>query len=83
MDELQQKRTDHMMWQMGAYVTNAVSVAVSNALNGKKSKAKYLEKPFTQMAEEEQNRTPADNFHRFEAWATVFNEHFKDSDGQG
>ena len=35
MDKMQQERLDYQMWQMGAYVTKAVSVAVDNVLNGK------------------------------------------------
>lgn len=84
MDEMRQERIDHQMWMMGAYVTNAVGVAVSNALNGKKSKAQYLSKPFTAMEREEHERTPADDFNQFAAWVVVFNENFKQTiEGQG
>lgn len=82
MDEFNQERLDYNMWMMGMYITNAVGVAVSNALNGKKSRAKYLERPLLQEAK--QNETPEDpkaDFHRFEAWATVFNEHFVSKQG--
>lgn len=83
MDEMQQKRIDHQMWRMGAYVTNAVGVAVSNALNGRKSKAKYLEQPFSMMETEEQQHDPASDFLKFTAWATVYNENFKAKNRQG
>lgn len=83
MDEMMQKRRDYEMWQMGAYVTNAVGVAVSNALNGKKSHAKYLDRPFSLALEEQERRTPADDFTKFSAWAVVYNENFKRRDGQG
>ncbi len=79
MDEMQQKRLDYQMWQMGAYVTKAVSVAVDNVLNGRKSHAKYFEKPFSAEAEEDE----ASDFQRFAAWATVYNENFKRKNGQG
>lgn len=83
MDELQQKRLDYNMWLMGAYVTNAVGVAVSNALGGKKSHAKYLSEPFSASAQREVKRTPQDDFNRFAAWAVVYNENFKAKNGQG
>ena len=82
MDAMMQERRDYDMWLMGAYVTNAVGVAVSNALNGKKSHAKYLDKPFSAMAEEEAN-DPESDFKKFSAWAIVFNENFKGRNGQG
>ena len=77
MDEMQQERQDYQMWLMGAYVTHAVGVAVSNALNGKKSKAHYLDKPFALSEKEERERTPEDDFLRFSAWAVVYNENFR------
>lgn len=83
MDEMQQERLDYNMWLMGAYVSNAVSVAVSNALNGKKSKAKYLSEPFSAAEKREQERTPMDDFNRFAAWAVVYNENFKRRQGLG
>lgn len=81
MDELQEKRLDYHMWLMGAYVTNAVSVAVSRSLS-KKSSAKYLETPFSQM-EQAQEHDPKQDFNRFAAWAVVYNENFKGKSGQG
>ena len=38
------------MWRMGMYEMSAVMVAVSRALNGKKSHAKYLEEPMYEKA---------------------------------
>lgn len=81
MDELIRKQRDYDMWIMGAYITNAVGVAVSNALAGKKSRAKYLDKPFSMKEEEEHN--PATDFQKFSAWAVVYNENFKSKDRQG
>jgi hypothetical protein len=81
MDKMMQERLDYQMWMMGAYVTKAVSVAVDNVLNGRKSRSKYLDKPFMAEAEEENN--PQRDFERFSAWATVFNEQFKKQNGQG
>ena len=84
MDAMQQERLDYQMWMMGAYVSNAVGVAVSNALNGKKSRAKKKEKPFSAMEREERERTPEDELLRFSAWAAVWNENFiKTHEGQG
>ena len=82
MDEMQQKRLDYQMWQMGAYITKAVSVAVDNVLNGRKSRSKYFDKPFS--AEEVDDKPdPKREFNRFCAWAAVYNENFKRQNGQG
>ena len=82
MDEMQQKRLDYQMWQMGAYITKAVSVAVDNVLNGRKSRSKYFDKPFS--AEEVDDKpNPEREFNRFCAWAAVYNENFKRQNGQG
>lgn len=83
MHEMRLEVMDAQMYQMGIYVQSAVHTAVSNVLAGKKSKAKYLEKPIYQMArDEEEHSNPVDNFTKFSAWAVVFNESFKKS-GQG
>lgn len=82
MDEMKQERLDSNMWLMGLYVTNAVSVAVSNALNGKKSKAKYLKEPILQTEKRQQESTPKDDFNKFCAWAVVYNENFKSKNRQ-
>ena len=42
---LETKQKDEMMWFMGIYVQNAVSVAIERNFAGKKAKSKYLEKP--------------------------------------
>lgn len=52
-DELNRKRRDAEMWQMGIYNMNAFSVALSKALSGKKSKAKYLDEPMMLKAQKE------------------------------
>lgn len=84
MDEMLQQRLDQQMWMMGAYVTNAVGVAVSNALNGKKSRAKYLGEPFSASEKRERERTPEDDLLRFTAWVAVWNENFiRTHGGQG
>lgn len=70
MDEMRQERLDYQMWTMGIYITNAVSVAVSKALNGSKSKAKYLETPLSQMPDA---HDPKSDFAKFSAWAEVYN----------
>lgn len=81
MDKMQQERLDYQMWQMGAYVTKAVSVAVDNVLNGKKSRSRYFDKPFS--AEAEEKNDPKADFNRFVAWVAVYNENFKSKSGQG
>ena len=83
MEEMRQERVDYEMWMMGMYITNAVGVAVSNALNGKKSKAKYLKEPILRTERRERERTPEDDFLRFTAWVAVYNENFKRKNGQG
>lgn len=49
---IRQKKADAERWHMGMYNLNAFSVALSTALSGKKSKAKYLEKPMLQDSAE-------------------------------
>lgn len=59
-DEICRKRRDAEMWQMGIYNMNAFSVALSKALSGKKSKAKYLEEPLMMKSQkyiDEENAT--------------------------
>ena len=41
------------MWTMGRYILSAVQTATDNCLNGKKARSKYVEKPFMELAEEE------------------------------
>lgn len=79
MDEMREKRTDYHMWLMGQYVMSAVSTAVSGVLAGRKSKAKYIEKPILQeiMGEEHDIPNPKRDFDRFSAWAVAFNERFE------
>ena len=83
MGEMREEQLDYHMWLMGLYVTNAVGVAVSNALNGKKSKAKYLKEPIMRTDKRQQESTPEDDFNRFCAWTVVYNENFKSKNGQG
>lgn len=59
-EELNRKRRDAEAWQMGIYTMNAVSVALSKALGGRKSKAKYLEEPMLMKVQnqiDEENAT--------------------------
>lgn len=46
---LSQKLIDRNSWNMGNYMTNAVTVALDHAFNGKKAKSKYLEKPLLEQ----------------------------------
>lgn len=62
--DLRRKIEDEKAWIMGNYVLHAVSTALDNCLQGKKSKAKYLDKPFLhdylmdekEMSQEEKDR---------------------------
>lgn len=42
------KEIDSLNWLLGAYINNAVGVAIDHSFNGKKATSKYLEKPFMQ-----------------------------------
>lgn len=51
---LKAKRLDYEMWQMGAYIHEAVSTVVGNALRKKGAvPLKYPDKPYMERAEEE------------------------------
>ena len=61
-EKIAQKRRDAENWQMGMYNLSAFSVALGKALSGKKSKAKYMDKPIMEkisesLKEEEENLT--------------------------
>ena len=51
--DLQRKRKDADMWQQGIYNMNAFSVALSKALSGRKSHAKYMEEPMLMSKQRE------------------------------
>lgn len=57
-DDLIRRRKDAEMWQQGIYFLNAMSVALSKALGGNKSRAKYLKEP---MLAKEQNLIDEEN----------------------
>ena len=50
--KLKQEILDENMWRSNMYTLNAVYVAISMAFSGKKSKAKYMEKPILQEEKE-------------------------------
>ena len=52
-DDLVRKRKDADMWQQGIYNMSAFSTALSRALSGRKSKAKYIEEPVMIKAQKE------------------------------
>lgn len=81
-DEMRQERLDYNMWLMGHYVASSVQTAVSSVLAGKKSKAKYIDKPLMQLAKEERKVDPVADFEKFSTWAIVFNQSIE-SKGQG
>ena len=68
-----QRRTDAQMWQMGIYTLNAVSVAVSRALSGRKSHAEYMSKPMYMLTEEQQQEAQMTDVEKFQTWAVAFN----------
>lgn len=50
--ELEEKKWDEHAWLQGRYMYDATLVAIDNAFGGKKSKARYVEKPFARLAKE-------------------------------
>lgn len=54
--KLKQRQWDAQAWQYNMYTMCAVQTAVATVLVGKKSKAKYLDKPFLQDIQEEQEK---------------------------
>lgn len=59
-DDLLRKRRDAELWQLGMYNMSAFSVALSKALAGRKSHAKYIEEPMLLKAQssiDEENAT--------------------------
>lgn len=56
---MSQKRRDAENWQMGMYNMSAFSVSLGRALAGRKSKAKYMDKPLSETIAEKQKE--ADN----------------------
>lgn len=55
--ELKERKKDEQAWLQGRYVYEATLVAIDNAFGGSKSKAKYVDKPFTQLAKENSEMT--------------------------
>lgn len=53
-EKIRQKVIDRNYHRLGAYTYHAVAAAVENVFNGKKAKAKYLEKPFSEQQTEEE-----------------------------
>ena len=51
-EKLIQEKRDAEMWRMGTYVYNAVRTAVDNVLGGRKSQAKYMDKPLLEQYKE-------------------------------
>lgn len=51
--KLRQEQSDIKSWQFNMYTMCAVQTAVANVFIGKKSKAKYFDKPFTEMVKKE------------------------------
>ena len=53
---MRRKRRDAEAWQQGFYNLSAISTAVSRALHGKKSHAKYLEEPLLEKQQAESKK---------------------------
>ena len=49
---MREKRADRERWHMGMYNLNAFSTALSMAIAGRKSKAKYLDKPLLDQTDD-------------------------------
>lgn len=82
-DEMREERNDYHNWMLGQYILSAVQTAVSGVLAGRKSTVKYIAEPILQSIKEENESNPEADFTKFCAWATVFNENFKATKGQG
>lgn len=70
-EKLIQEKRDAEMWRMGMYVYNAVRTAVDNVLNGRKSQAKYMDKPLLEQykeAHQEVELTEEDEMKQVEAF---------------
>lgn len=58
--ELEIQHQDSRMYMMGMYNLSAVTVAVERNLAGRKSRAKYLEKPILELAKEREYKEKND-----------------------
>lgn len=70
-EKLMQEKRDTEMWRMGMYVYDAVHAAVDNVLNGRKSQAKYMDKPLLEQykeAKQEVELTEEDEMKQVEAF---------------
>lgn len=70
-EKLIQEKRDTEMWRMGMYVYDAVRAAVDNVLNGRKSQAKYMDKPLLEQykeAKQEVALTEEDEMKQVEAF---------------
>lgn len=72
-EKLRQERKDTEQWYMGAYILDAVYVAVSKCLAGSKSRAKYPDKPFSTQKEEVEQAEALSDADKFGMWVSVFN----------
>lgn len=77
----EQKRQNEVIHTyVGTYVLSALTTAIDGVLNGKKSKAKYIEKPIrlfelTEKEKEEEQRKARE---AFLAWANLTKSKYKD-----
>ena len=77
----EQKRQNEVIHTyVGTYVLSALTTAIDGVLNGKKSKAKYTEKPIrlfelTEKEKEEEQRKARE---AFLAWANLTKSKYKD-----
>lgn len=58
--KMRDEHEDIMQWRLGQYIEIAVATAVEHNLGGKKAKSKYLEKPMSQMAKENEPKKLTD-----------------------
>lgn len=70
-EKLIQEKRDAEMWRMGMYVCDAVRTAVDNVVNGRKSQARYMDKPILEQyreAHQEVALTEEDEMKQVEAF---------------
>ena len=63
---------------VGSYGVSALLFAIDSCLNGKKAKAKYIDKPIELFPEKVDEKTKAENaLARFVAWANLAESQYK------
>lgn len=68
---------------VGNYILSALFTSIDGVINGKKAKAKYIEKPIQmfELTEEEKKNKQQDAIAQFIAWAGMAETKYKDKKG--